>query len=99
MFQFAVTAGLRVSEFTALQVVTSIWAWVRTCSATAKAARTEPHPWTGRPYKSSKAFTTEQPSDAEGFVFPTRTGTQMSRDAVAARLTCTPRPPRCPARA
>ena len=33
-----------------------------------------------------KAFTTERPSDAEGFVFPTRTGTRMSRDAVAARL-------------
>ena len=31
---------------------TSIWAWVRTCFATAKAARTEPHPWTGRPCKS-----------------------------------------------
>ena len=34
-----------------------------------------------------KALTNEQPSDARGFVFPTRTGTQMSRDAVATRLT------------
>ena len=33
-----------------------------------------------------KAFITERPSHADGFVFPTRTGTRMSRDAVAARL-------------
>ena len=30
-----------------------------------------------------KAFATEPPSHADGFVFPTRTGTRMSRDAVA----------------
>ena len=45
------------------------------------------------------AFITGRPSDADGFVFPTRTGTRMSRDAVAARRGSTPRPPRRPARA
>ena len=33
-----------------------------------------------------KVFTAELPSDTHGFVFSTRTGTRMSRDAVAARL-------------
>jgi integrase/recombinase XerD len=54
MFQLAVTAGLRVSELTALQVRDVHLAWVPTCSATAKAARTASHRCTARPCKSSK---------------------------------------------
>ena len=86
MFQLAVTAGLRVSELTALQV-RDVHLGVGThvlCHGKGRKNRTTP--LDRQTVHVLKAFTTERPSDAEGFVFPTRTGTQISRDAVAARL-------------
>jgi len=86
MFQLAVTAGLRVSELTALQVRDvhlGVGAHVL-CHGKGRKNRTTP--LDRQTVHVLKAFTTERPSDAEGFVFPTRTGTQISRDAVAARL-------------
>jgi hypothetical protein len=55
MFQLAVTRPACASASSPhFRFATSIWAWVRTCSAAVKAARTEPHPWTDRPCKSSR---------------------------------------------
>ena len=86
MFQLAVTAGLRVSELTALQVGDvhlGVGAHVL-CHGKGRKNRTTP--LDRQTVQVLKAFTTERPSGSEGFVFPTRTGTRMSRDAVAARL-------------
>ena len=86
MLQLAVTAGLRVGELTALQVRDvhlGVGAHVL-CHGKGRKNRTTP--LDRRTVQILKTFTTEQPSDAEGFVFPTRTGTRMSRDAVSARL-------------
>ena len=86
MFQLALTAGLRVSELTALQVGDvhlGVGAHVL-CHGKGRKNRTTP--LDRQTVQILTAFTTERPSDAEGFVFPTRTGTRMSRDAVAARL-------------
>ena len=86
MFQLAVTAGLRVSELTALQVGDvhlGVGAHVL-CHGKGRKNRTTP--LDRQTVQILTAFTTERPSDAEGFVFPTRTGTRMSRDAVAARV-------------
>ena len=86
MLQLAVTAGLRVSELTALQVRDvhlGVGAHVL-CHGKGRKNRTTP--LDRQTVQALKAFTHEQPSHAEGFVFPTRTRTQMSRDAVSARL-------------
>ena len=86
MLQLAVTAGLRVNELTGL--------WVRDIHLGAgahvlcrgKGRKNRTTPLDRQTVQVLKTITTEQPSDTEGFVFPTRAGTRMSRDAVAARL-------------
>ena len=86
MFQLALTAGLRVCELTALQVGDvhlGVGAHVL-CHGKGRKNRTTP--LDRQTVQILTAFSTERPSDAEGFVFPTRTGTRMSRDAVAARV-------------
>jgi len=86
IFQLAVTTGLRVSELTGLQardVHLGVGAHVL-CRGKGRKNRTTP--LDRQTVQVLKALETERPSDADGFVFPTRTGTRMSRDAVAARL-------------
>jgi integrase/recombinase XerD len=86
MLQLAVTAGLRVNELTGL--------WVRDIHLGAgahvlcrgKGRKNRTTPLDRQTVQVLKTITTEQPSTTEGFVFPTRAGTRMSRDAVAARL-------------
>lgn len=86
MFQLTVTAGLRVSELTGLRardIHLGAGAHVL-CHGKGRKNRTTP--LDRQTVQVLKAFTAEQPSNTEGFVFPTRTRTRMSRDAVAARL-------------
>jgi integrase/recombinase XerD len=86
MFQLAVTAGLRVSERTGLRahdIHLGAGAHVL-CHGKGRKNRTTP--LDRQTVQVLMTFTNERPSDAEGFVFPTRTRTRMSRDAVAARL-------------
>ena len=87
MFQLAVTAGLRVSELTALQVRDVHLGVGAHVLCHGKGRKNRITPLDRQTVHVLKAFSTEQPSDAEGFVFSTRTRTRMSRDAVAARLT------------
>jgi integrase/recombinase XerD len=87
MFQLAVTAGLRVSEITGLQahdIHLGVGAHVL-CRG--KGRKNRSTPLDRQTVQVLKVFTAELPSDTNGFVFSTRTGTRMSRDAVAARLT------------
>ena len=86
MFQLAVTAGLRVSELTALRVRYNHHGAGAHVLCRGKGRKTRTTPLDRQTVQVLKTFTTEQPSDTEGFVFPTRAGTRMSRDAVAARL-------------
>jgi len=87
MLQLAVTAGLRVSELTALQLRDLHLGVGAHVLCLGKGRKNRITPLDRQTVQIFKTFTNEQPSHAEGFVFPTRTGTQMSRDAVAARLT------------
>jgi integrase/recombinase XerD len=87
MLQLAVTAGLRVSELTALQLRDLHLGVGAHVLCHGKGRKNRITPLDRQTVQVLKAFTHEQPRHAEGFVFPTRTGTQMSRDAVAARLT------------
>lgn len=86
MFQLAVTAGLRVCELTALQVGDVHLGAGAHVLCRGKGRKNRTTPLDRQTVRVLKAFATEQPSGSEGFVFPTRTGTRMSRDAVAARL-------------
>ena len=87
MLQLAVTAGLRVSELTALQLRDLHLGVGAHVLCHGKGRKNRITPLDRQTAHVLKAFTTERPSDAEEFVFPTRTGIRMSRDAVAARLT------------
>ncbi len=87
MLQLAVTAGLRVSELTALQLRDVHLGVGAHMLCHGKGRKNRITPLDGLTVQVLKAFTNEQPSHTEGFVFSTRTGTQMSPDAVAARLT------------
>jgi integrase/recombinase XerD len=87
MLQLAVTAGLRVSELTALQLRDLHLGVGAHVLCHGKGRKNRITPLDRQTAHVPKAFTTERPSDAEEFVFPTRTLTRMSRDAVAARLT------------
>ena len=86
MFQLAVTAGLRVSELTGLEVDDVHLGAGAHVLCRGKGRKNRTTPLDRQTVRVLKAFATEQPSGGEGFVFPTRTGTRMSRDAVAARL-------------
>jgi site-specific recombinase XerD len=86
MLQLAVTAGLRVSELTGLQVRDIHLGAGAHVLCHGKGRKNRTTPLDRRTLQVLKAFATEQPNGSQGFVFPTRTGTRMSRDAVAARL-------------
>ena len=86
MFQLAVTAGLRVSELTGLEVGDVHLGAGAHVLCRGKGCKNRTTPLDRQTVRVLKAFATEQPSGGKGFVFPTRIGTRMSRDAVAARL-------------
>jgi site-specific recombinase XerD len=86
MLQLAVTAGLRVSELTGLQVRDIHLGTGAHVLCHGKGRKNRTTPLDRQTMQILKTFTTERRSNTDGFVFPTRTGTRMSRDAVAARL-------------
>jgi integrase/recombinase XerD len=86
MFQLAVTAGLRVSELTGLKAGDVHLGAGAHVLCRGKGRKNRATPLDRQTVRVLKAFTTQQASRSEGFVFPTRTGTRMSPDAVAARL-------------
>lgn len=86
MFQLAVTAGLRVSEITGLRARDMHLGTGAHVLCQGKGRKNRATPLDRHTVQILKMFTTELPSDTDGFVFPTRSGTRMSRDAVAARL-------------
>jgi len=85
MLQVAVTTGLRVSELTGLRlndIHLGIGPHVL-CHGKGRKDRTTP---LDRDTVRVLRELTKRRSTGDDFVFPTRTGTRMSRDAVAARL-------------
>jgi len=86
MFQLAVTAGLRVSELTGLVVGDVHLGAGPHVLCRGKGRKNRTTPLDRQTVRVLQAFAAERPSGSGGFVFPTRTGTRMSRDAVAARL-------------
>jgi integrase/recombinase XerD len=85
MFQVAITTGLRVSELTGLKVSDVHLGAGPHLLCHGKGRKDRTTPLDRETVNALRVFTTE-PSTGEGFMFPTRTGTRMSQDAVAARL-------------
>jgi site-specific recombinase XerD len=86
MFQLAVTAGLRVSELTGLKIGDVHLGAGPHVLCRGKGRKNRTTPLDRQTVHVLRNYTTQRASGSEGFMFPTRTGTQMSRDAVAARL-------------
>ena len=85
LIQVAVTTGMRVSELTALKI-TDVHLGTAphvVCHGKGRKDRTTP---LDRQTVDVLRELTATTGEAEAFVFPTRTRTRMSRDAVAARL-------------
>jgi len=85
LLQVAVTAGLRVSELTGLMTTDVHLGTGAHLLCRGKGRKNRSTPLDRDTVDVLAALTAQQPASA-GFLFPTRTGTQMSRDAVAARL-------------
>ena len=98
MLQVAVTTGLRVSELTGLRLGDLHLGTGPHLLCHGKGRKDRITPLDRQTVRVLRELTT-QAGPSQAFVYPTRTGTQMSRDAVAARLTCTPRPRPSPAQA
>lgn len=86
MFQLAITAGLRISELTALQIGDVHLGAGAHVLCRGKGRKNRTTPLERQTMQILKALAAETPTGSEQFVFPTRTGTRMSSDAVAARL-------------
>lgn len=86
LIQVAVTTGMRVSELTALKFTDVHLGTAPHVVCHGKGRKDRITPLDRQTVRVLRELTAKT-ADAEGFVFPTRTGTQMSRDAVAARLT------------
>ncbi len=82
----AVTAGLRVSELTGLTLDDVHLGTGAHVVCRGKGRKNRVTPLDAQTVEVLRAYTAALPPGT-GFVFPTRTGTRMSRDAVAARLT------------
>jgi integrase/recombinase XerD len=86
LLQVAVTAGLRVSELTGLRLDDIHLGTGAHVVCRGKGRKNRITPLDTQTVEVLRAYTTALPPGTD-FVFPTRTGTRMSRDAVAARLT------------
>lgn len=85
LLQVAVTAGLRVSELTGLRLDDVHLGTGAHVVCRGKGRKNRVTPLDAQTVAVLRAYTVARPPGT-GFVFPTRTGTRMSRDAVAARL-------------
>jgi integrase/recombinase XerD len=86
LLQLAVTAGLRVSELTGLRPQDLHLGTGAHVVCRGKGRKNRVTPLDAQTIAVLRAYTVALPAGT-AFVFPTRTGTRMSRDAVAARLT------------
>jgi site-specific recombinase XerD len=86
MLQLAITAGLRVSELTALKPNDVHLGPAAHVTCTGKGRKKRITPLDRQTVAVLREFTATLPTGA-GVLFPTRAGTRMSRDAVAVRLT------------
>jgi len=84
LIQLAVTAGLRVSELTALRTTDIHLGTGAHVACEGKGRKKRITPLDRQTVAVLRQFIATLP--AGGFLFPTRTGTRMSTDAVAARL-------------
>jgi len=85
LIQVAVTTGMRVSELTALKLTDVHLGTAPHVVCHGKGRKDRITPLDRQTVRVLRELTAKVP-EAEAFVFPTRAGTQMSRDAVAARL-------------
>jgi integrase/recombinase XerD len=85
LIQVAVTTGLRVSELTGLQTTDLHLGAGAHLTCRGKGRKTRSTPLDRQTVAVLRAFIPALPA-GDGYVFPTRTGTKMSTDAVAARL-------------
>jgi site-specific recombinase XerD len=85
LIQVAVTTGMRVSELTALKLTDVHLGTAPHVVCHGKGRKDRITPLDRQTVRVLRELTAKA-STAEAFVFPTRAGTQMSRDAVAARL-------------
>lgn len=87
LIQVAVTTGLRVSELTGLRGGDVHLGTGAHALAHGKGRKDRVTPLDQQTVTVLRDLLTAMATTSDGFVFATRTGTQMSRDAVAARLT------------
>jgi integrase/recombinase XerD len=85
LIQVAVTTGMRVCELTALKLTDVHLGTAPHVVCHGKGRKDRITPLDRQTVRVLRELTAKA-STAEAFVFPTRAGTQMSRDAVAARL-------------
>lgn len=86
MIQLAVTTGLRVSELTALTPADIHLGTGAHVACTGKGRKRRITPLDQQTVTTTRQYLTGLPAGTQ-FLFPTRTGTRMSTDAVARRLT------------
>ena len=87
LIQVGVTTGLRVSELTGLRVGDIHLGTGAHVLAHGKGRKDRSTPLDQQTVTALRSQLTDQKTNRDSFVFATRTGTRMSRDAVAARLT------------
>ena len=85
LIQVAVTTGMRVAELTALKLTDVHLGTAPHVVCHGKGRKDRITPLDRQTVRVLRELTADAPT-AEAFVFPTRAGTQMSHDAVAARL-------------
>ena len=85
LIQVAVTTGMRVAELTALKLTDVHLGTAAHVVCHGKGRKDRITPLDRQTVRILRELTANAPT-AEAFVFPTRAGTQMSHDAVAARL-------------
>ncbi len=86
LLQTAVTTGMRVSELTGLKTADVHLGTAPHTVCRGKGRKNRTTPLDADTVAVLKTHLAETGASPAGFVFPTRTGTRMSRDAVAARL-------------
>jgi integrase/recombinase XerD len=85
LLQTAVTTGMRISELTGLQIGDVHLGTAAHALCHGKGRKDRATPLDRQTVAVLRAYLAER-TTLQGFLFPTRTGTRMSRDAVAARL-------------
>jgi integrase/recombinase XerD len=86
MLQLAITAGLRVSELTGLDTDNVHVGHAAHVACQGKGRKNRITPLDRETCSILREYITSLPTTGKGVLFPARSGTRMSRDAVAVRL-------------